>query len=579
MAHPFGTSQRGSRGRQRPFWGVLAATLAGLAPGLVHAADRDGDGISNKDDACPDQAEDMDGYRDADGCADPSTQVRIRFQDLQGQPVPGVSSELRGAGGEGLGAGDWTVSVHHGTYQLKATAHGFRPHAGKVVVPEGTDFDVLIELEALMGQLVVQVGDEAGAKLPEATVRIGDAAPVSGRAGMLEQTLKPGDYIVRVQAPGFREHVQVAKVTPDNTLQVAALLEPLVRDLDRDGVRDADDACIEVPEDKDDFEDTDGCPDPTVETTVRMVDELGRKVPGVDVRVMGEGGDGKGGDLFTLPLHPGSYEVFATAPYFDKLDQRFAVPEGVEAHEVRFTMERVWTTFILYVMDDQGAPIDQFTWQLDNGERSPGDGGGVYAGKMDPGAHVLTVSAENFAPAKAAIMLEPRTFAETSITLYPTLIQVTPEKIEIGDKVYFETGKASIKPESLPLLDQVAAVLLARTDMLRVRVEGHTDSRGSAESNRSLSDKRAASVRAYLVEQGVAPERLGSVGMGEDQPIDDRAEAEAWERNRRVEFVIEEWADIKIEQEIAPREAEVEVKTTIERPPVWEGFGTPDIPE
>ena len=58
--------------------------------------------------------------------------------------------------------------------------------------------------------------------------------------------------------------------------------------------------------------------------------------------------------------------------------------------------------------------------------------------------------------------------------------------------------------------------------------------------------------------------------------MDDRQVDEAWERNRRVEFFIEAWADIKVDKEIEPREADVEVKTTTERPPQWEGFGVLD---
>ena len=115
----------------------------------------------------------------------------------------------------------------------------------------------------------------------------------------------------------------------------------------------------------------------------------------------------------------------------------------------------------------------------------------------------------------------------------------------------------------------------ARTDLLALRIEGHTDSRGSAESNRRLSDARAASVRAYLIDKGIAAERLG-VGIGEDQPVDDRNVAEAWERNRRVEFIIEAWSDEKVEKEIEPREAVVEVKTSDTKPALWPGFGILD---
>jgi outer membrane protein OmpA-like peptidoglycan-associated protein len=360
----------------------------------------------------------------------------------------------------------------------------------------------------------------------------------------------------------------------DHVLEV--VLEPRVRDKDGDGIIDGRDACPEAAEDVDGFEDLDGCPDPVVPTTCRVVDGMNRLVPGVQVRVQGAGGDGAGGATFDLALHPGSYKVFATAESFLTTDQTIEVPADTPRHEARIVMDRIWADLILYVMDPDGEPIDAFVWNLDNSEDSPGDGMGLYDGKMDPGSHMLFISAERYAPAKTRILLEPGKYHETSITLFPTLIEVTRDKIEIADKVYFDTGKATIKAESHPLLDQIFGVLEARTDLLRLRIEGHTDSRGSAAANLKLSDERAAAVRAYLVEKGIAPERLRSVGFGEDQPVDERNVADAWEANRRVEFMIEEWSDEKVEKEIEPREAVVEVKTTDTKPRIQAGFGVLD---
>ena len=73
----------------------------------------------------------------------------------------------------------------------------------------------------------------------------------------------------------------------------------------------------------------------------------------------------------------------------------------------------------------------------------------------------------------------------------------------------------------------------------RVRIEGHTDSRGSDEHNLDLSERRAAAVREYLIgEGGIAPERLESQGFGETVPIADNDDSDGRAVNRRVEFVI-----------------------------------------
>ena len=553
----------------------LALTL-GMAFRPAWAGDRDDDGIPNKEDRCPEEPEDRDGYRDDDGCRDPSTRVHLIVRDAEGRTVVGARSRLTGEGGQGSGAGDWRAEVHHGVYRLQIEADGYRSSDEQVVVPEQGDFDVVSTLERLEGRVRITVRDESGRVIPGATVSFGRGSPQAAGAGEVAAVFAPGDQLVSVSAPEFLPFKELVTVKADGDHPLSVVLEPRVRDRDGDGVIDDRDGCPDEAEDVDGFQDADGCPDPVVATRIRVVDGLGRAVPGVQVRVQGAGGDGAGGGLLDLSLHPGSYRVFATAESYLTTDQTIDVPVGESRFEARVVMDRVWADLILYVMDDKGRPIDAFHWNLDNSEDSPGDGMGLYDGKMDPGSHWLYISAENHAPAKARILLEPGRYHETSITLFPTLIEVTRDRIEISDKVYFDTGKATIRPESHPLLDQVYAVLEARTDLLALRIEGHTDSRGSAESNRRLSDARAASVRAYLIDKGIAAERLGSVGIGEDQPVDDRNVAEAWERNRRVEFIIEAWSDEKVEKEIEPREAVVEVKTSDTKPALWPGFGILD---
>lgn len=118
------------------------------------------------------------------------------------------------------------------------------------------------------------------------------------------------------------------------------------------------------------------------------------------------------------------------------------------------------------------------------------------------------------------------------------LVVITKERLVIKEKVFFATGKSTILPRSFGLLDQVAAVLKSHPEILHVVVEGHTDSTGSAELNRTLSQDRANSVMAYLVKKQVAADRLAARGYGPDRPAADNATAAGRELNRRVEFVI-----------------------------------------
>ncbi|ACY14280.1 OmpA family protein [Haliangium ochraceum] len=109
--------------------------------------------------------------------------------------------------------------------------------------------------------------------------------------------------------------------------------------------------------------------------------------------------------------------------------------------------------------------------------------------------------------------------------------------IEIIEKVYFPNNQARILPRSFPVLKEVARVLNNHPD-IELRVEGHTDDRGNDTYNRKLSQRRADSVVAFLVEQGIAAERLSAKGFGEERPIADNASAQGRDQNRRVEFVI-----------------------------------------
>ncbi|MFP2913448.1 OmpA family protein, partial [Pyxidicoccus sp. 3LFB2] len=119
-----------------------------------------------------------------------------------------------------------------------------------------------------------------------------------------------------------------------------------------------------------------------------------------------------------------------------------------------------------------------------------------------------------------------------------TKVHVESSRIVILGKVHFATGKDVILAKSFPLLQQVASVLKANPQLEQVRVEGHTDDQGADAANLDLSQRRANSVRAFLLQSGIAAERLEAVGHGETQPVDTNATAKGRENNRRVEFNI-----------------------------------------
>ncbi len=121
----------------------------------------------------------------------------------------------------------------------------------------------------------------------------------------------------------------------------------------------------------------------------------------------------------------------------------------------------------------------------------------------------------------------------------PVAIEVkAEEKIVITQKIHFEFDRATIRPISYPILNDVADLLQRNPQIQHVRIEGHTDWIGSDAYNQGLSQRRANSVREYLINRGVAPGRLVAVGYGESRPIADNNTVLGRAKNRRVEFTV-----------------------------------------
>ena len=102
--------------------------------------------------------------------------------------------------------------------------------------------------------------------------------------------------------------------------------------------------------------------------------------------------------------------------------------------------------------------------------------------------------------------------------------------------INFDSGKSTIKKESMPIVEQIIEMMKQAADV-KLSVEGHTDSDGSNESNLILSEARAKSVVDAIVKGGIDATRLSSVGFGEEKPIADNSTEEGKAKNRRVELI------------------------------------------
>lgn len=267
-------------------------------------------------------------------------------------------------------------------------------------------------------------------------------------------------------------------------------------DNDKDGILDGSDNCPNDPEDKDGFQDADGCPDPDndgdgildvndscpdqPETMNNWKDTDGcpDEIPDTDK-------DGIKDPVDKCPTDPEDKDGFEDANGCPDLDND---GDGIP--------------------DLKDGPLDA------SGFGSCRDQAEVVNGFQD----------EDGCPDAKPIKLK--------------LVKVTREKIEILQKVFFKTNKATIKKRSYAVLNEVALVLKSFDYIKMIEVQGHTDSRGREKYNKKLSQKRANAVRDYLMGRGVEPERLEATGYGEEQPIETNKTREGRASNRRVEFLI-----------------------------------------
>jgi outer membrane protein OmpA-like peptidoglycan-associated protein len=132
---------------------------------------------------------------------------------------------------------------------------------------------------------------------------------------------------------------------------------------------------------------------------------------------------------------------------------------------------------------------------------------------------------------------EPGPISEQGCPKKYSLVVLRKNKIEIKEQVRFDTNKYVILKASFELMNQVAQVL-KDNPKIKVRIDGHTDSKADDNFNLKLSQKRAEACRTYLIKAGIAADRLSAKGWGETVPIASNRTEEGRKQNRRVEFNI-----------------------------------------
>ena len=144
---------------------------------------------------------------------------------------------------------------------------------------------------------------------------------------------------------------------------------------------------------------------------------------------------------------------------------------------------------------------------------------------------------------EAGGMADTTTSATTSTTTAPTAIAgPTPGTqehlvVNVGDRVFYDFDKSDLRPEARATVEALA-VWMNSYPATTIAVEGHADERGTREYNLALGERRANSVRDYLVALGIGPNRLSKISYGKERPAVLGSNEEAWAQNRRGVFVV-----------------------------------------
>ena len=299
---------------------------------------------------------------------------------------------------------------------------------------------------------------------------------------------------------------------------VAPVFDPAYHDPDGDGLLGRFDDCPEQAEDFDGFEDADGCPDPDNDGDgiFDQQDGCPNKAEDVDGFQDKDGcpdpdndGDGVLDIIDRCPNKPETVNKYLDedgCPDFrpsgdadgdrikDDRDQCPFKPEDFDGFE-----------------DDDGCPE----------EDNDGDGIPDFRDQCADAREVYNgVDDTDGCPDES------------------DRVRIVANKIEISQKIYFDFAKATIKPRSDELLDEISSIILAHPELSMIQIEGHTDDVGGPDYNQTLSEDRANAVRDALIKREVDPSILTAIGKGEDFPLVQGSSDKAREKNRRVEFII-----------------------------------------
>lgn len=261
---------------------------------------------------------------------------------------------------------------------------------------------------------------------------------------------------------------------------------------------------------------------------------------------------GADGRFTSYELDPGEVVVDLTHPEYNPGRCSATIAEAGGDVEVRCELTALPRLGNVRgtVRSDQGTPVVGAQVQVTGPQAftvSADASGQFTRNDLPPGTYTARVDAEGYLITQETFEVRSRETAQPELVVITrprrSLVSLRAREIIIRRQVNFATDSAEILPDSTPLLTEIADVMLRHPEIRRVEIQGHTDSTGDDQHNMDLSQRRADSVRQWLVAAGVEPDRLVSQGYGETRPLVPNITAGNRARNRRVQFMIQERAE------------------------------------
>jgi len=184
------------------------------------------------------------------------------------------------------------------------------------------------------------------------------------------------------------------------------------------------------------------------------------------------------------------------------------------------------------VMDTYGNCVRTTQWSPDKAI--------VGCGKAQPAPVAVVVEEVILIAAPPPVVVAaPPPAAVVPIVVVPVVAKTKPMRtVTLESDAFFDINKSNFKSSAAPELEKAAERVRQVTAVEAVQIVGHTDSTGSPDYNQKLSEQRAATVKDFLVKNGVDPSKITIFGMGERNPIADNATKEGRAKNRRVDVMI-----------------------------------------